>query len=420
MRETGRIQTSLHYILLFGAILLMGVKMDVSAMNQTNMQEAFTFYQYNQVETTPSDYAEELLVVAFGRTGCQNTRSMLAKAEQVRERGYSVKSVLMDLDSTDEELQSFASQNPNLIVAHHDSYKNQMWSLLRKVGFNTSYITLPALFVLDQQRTVIAWSTGVDLSGLEQVLTEGKAEGDGGEEPVQKQKYTITYHLNGGVQNEANPDYYYEGDTIVLKEPTREGYRFQGWEVDGYPGSYMVAIYPTYREDFTLTAVWEKIPASQETTEGETPQGPSGEKPETGDTQAQDIRLEKASLRLVAGKSRKLKLLGADGKVIWKSGDSSVASVSASGKVKAKKAGKVKVTAVYQGKTYTASVTVVPAKVKISGVSRQKNGSVLLKWKKEKNAAGYQIRYAADKKLKKNAKTVVVSKGNTQKKTIRG
>lgn len=418
MRKTRRIPKGLHCILLFCAVLLMAFKMDVSAMNQTNIREDFTFYPYNQAETTPSDYEEEFLVVAFGRTGCQNTRSMLARAEQVRERGYSVKSILMDLDSTEEARQSFANQNPSLVVAHHDSYQSQMWSLLRKVGGNTSSVTLPALFVLDGQRNIIAWSTGVDLVGLEQVLTESETGGDLDGESSQKTKYTITYNLNGGIQNGANPNYYYAGDTIVLQDPTREGYRFIGWAVDGYSGSYLVAIYPTYRENFSLTAVWEKIPDSQGTSDEQVTQPPSAENSDEGAIEPDNVRLNKTSARLVKGKSLKLRLLGSTGKISWESGDASVASISAEGKLKAKKVGKVKITAVSNGKTYTSTVTVVPSRQKITSAKRGNAGSVLLKWKKEKQIKGYQIRYATDKKFKKNAKTLTISKSSTIKKTI--
>lgn len=358
-------------------------------------------------------------MVAFGRTGCQNTRNMLARAEQVRERGYSVKSVLMDLDSTDEALQSFASQYPNLVVAHHESYQKQMWSLLQKVGANTTSVTLPALFVLDQQRTVVAWSTGMDLSGLEEVLTKHEANGDSDTEVDQRTKYTITYQLNGGVQNAANPEYYYEGDTIVLQNPTRKGYRFIGWAVDGYSGSYLVAIYPTYRENFSLTAVWEKISVSQGVSEDQTGQIPSTENSGTGEAQGQNVRLLKTSLRLAKGKKGKLQLLGASGKVTWKSSDASVVSISSTGRVTGKRVGKAKVTASYLGETFTATVTVTPARGKIIRVRPAKAGSMAVKWKKIKQIKGYQIRYATDKKFKKNAKTLTITKSNIQKRTIR-
>ena len=44
-----------------------------------------------------------------------------------------------------------------------------------------------------------------------------------------KVEYTIEWHLNGGVQNSANPDTYTAEDGLVLASPARDGYTFNGW-----------------------------------------------------------------------------------------------------------------------------------------------------------------------------------------------
>lgn len=44
--------------------------------------------------------------------------------------------------------------------------------------------------------------------------------------PVQ---YTITYNLNGGTNNEANPETYNVLYGVTLQDPVREGYTFDGW-----------------------------------------------------------------------------------------------------------------------------------------------------------------------------------------------
>jgi uncharacterized repeat protein (TIGR02543 family) len=41
--------------------------------------------------------------------------------------------------------------------------------------------------------------------------------------------YSIIYHLNGGTNNPANPDWYTEEDNVILAWPTRPGYSFTGW-----------------------------------------------------------------------------------------------------------------------------------------------------------------------------------------------
>jgi len=45
--------------------------------------------------------------------------------------------------------------------------------------------------------------------------------------------YTVTYELNGGINNVANSETYTDGDGIVvLKDPTKAGYNFLGWFSD--------------------------------------------------------------------------------------------------------------------------------------------------------------------------------------------
>lgn len=41
--------------------------------------------------------------------------------------------------------------------------------------------------------------------------------------------YSISYTLNGGLNNELNPDEYFITEEITLYEPTRPGYTFVGW-----------------------------------------------------------------------------------------------------------------------------------------------------------------------------------------------
>ena len=49
----------------------------------------------------------------------------------------------------------------------------------------------------------------------------------------QKTTYTISYELNGGENSPENPSEYIEGaEDIVLKNPARKGYTFQGWYTD--------------------------------------------------------------------------------------------------------------------------------------------------------------------------------------------
>jgi len=72
-----------------------------------------------------------------------------------------------------------------------------------------------------------------------------------------------------------------------------------------------------------------------------------------------DIHLNSVKLTLKAGKTGKLKLIGAKAdKIKWTSSDKRIAVVS-NGKIKAKKEGKAVITAKYRNKKYKCKVTVI-------------------------------------------------------------
>ena len=417
----GALCAVLFCMLAFGSF-----RMEAAAMNVISTQglaEGIIVYPYQEAGKKLTDYSEKRLVLAYGRTRCPNTKAMLLKAAELREKGYSVQGILMDVDSSAGELASFKSAYPELVVAHDGSYNSQMWSLLKQLGVSGSSTTLPLALVLNEQREVIAWSIGSDTAGLETVITgqeAGNSSGGGG--TAVPGRYTITYHLNGGIQNPENPEYYYAGDTIVLQDPTREGYTFEGWEVDQYPGSYMIAIYPIYHENFSLTARWRKNPETSDTeaptTEAPSSGGSSAESPSAPKPSEEQVKISKKTAKLTVGKSLRLRLSGAKGTVSWKSSASSVVSVSSSGLIKGKKPGKAAITASWNGRTYKCTVTVNPAKQKIVYAKSNRPGSTLIRWKKDRTAKGYQIRYSTSKSFRKNVKTVTVTKYSTYKRTV--
>ena len=73
-----------------------------------------------------------------------------------------------------------------------------------------------------------------------------------------KDIYTITYNLNGGVNNSANPTTYTVEDAITLKNPTKKGYTFKGWTGTGLSSaSTNVSIAKGSTGNRTYTATWE-------------------------------------------------------------------------------------------------------------------------------------------------------------------
>ncbi len=69
-------------------------------------------------------------------------------------------------------------------------------------------------------------------------------------------EHTITYILDGGVNQEGAPVNFIEGDEFALPIPTKDGYTFIGW----YKGENKVdSITADVKTDLTLVAKWEGI-----------------------------------------------------------------------------------------------------------------------------------------------------------------
>lgn len=71
--------------------------------------------------------------------------------------------------------------------------------------------------------------------------------------------YTIDYVLNGGSENPNPGEYTIESDTIILKEPFRDGYTFIGWFRDEALTQMITEISRGSCGDFTLYAAWKSI-----------------------------------------------------------------------------------------------------------------------------------------------------------------
>ncbi len=79
-------------------------------------------------------------------------------------------------------------------------------------------------------------------------------------------QYTITYVLDGGVQNENNLTVYNkETGTITFADPTKEGFVFDGWYIDNE--QKVTFIDSSKAEDITLYARWTEISNEPETSE---------------------------------------------------------------------------------------------------------------------------------------------------------
>lgn len=71
-------------------------------------------------------------------------------------------------------------------------------------------------------------------------------------------EYKITYKLNKGKNNTANPNTYTSEDEIKFKKPTRSGYHFVGWYTDSKYKNQISVIEKGSEGSLTLYAKWTK------------------------------------------------------------------------------------------------------------------------------------------------------------------
>ena len=70
------------------------------------------------------------------------------------------------------------------------------------------------------------------------------------------QRFAVIYHLDGGVNADANPASYVAGTAVALGSPTREGYEFQGWFADPGFEKQVTEISADSTGDVELWAKW--------------------------------------------------------------------------------------------------------------------------------------------------------------------
>jgi len=74
-----------------------------------------------------------------------------------------------------------------------------------------------------------------------------------------KNKYKITYKLNGGKNNKSNKTSYDVTTSMKLKNPTRKGYTFKGWYTDKKCKNKITQIKKGTTQNYTLYAKWQKV-----------------------------------------------------------------------------------------------------------------------------------------------------------------
>ncbi len=144
-------------------------------------------------------------------------------------------------------------------------------------------------------------------------------------------------------------------------------------------------------------------------------------------TAAQSISAKSKYTKTYGNKAFKLnaKRKKGNGKLYYRSSNTSVAAVSSSGKVTIKGPGKATVTisaapsTVYKSASRNVTITVKPKKTTITTVKSKKYRTLSVKWKKDSKASGYQVMIAQNKSFKKGKKTATIKKKSTTSKTFK-
>ena len=78
-------------------------------------------------------------------------------------------------------------------------------------------------------------------------------------EATWKKQVTLTLDLNGGSTNQTFNDFYNSGENITLIEPTKEGYKFNGWKITSDDGTLDGNILTINTKSVVIEATWLKI-----------------------------------------------------------------------------------------------------------------------------------------------------------------
>ena len=175
-----------------------------------------------------------------------------------------------------------------------------------------------------------------DINGTKQ--TDYASDPEFVEKPVVKTKYTVTVNTDGNSTVSTSVKQGYTGTKVTIKATPKDGYVFKKWQVvsGGVTLSSATKATATFNigsKNVVIKAICEKNI---------------------------ELTLNKTETSIVCGSTETLKatLKGSTDKVTWKSSNTSIATVD-SGKITAKQAGVVTITATAAGKTAKCKLTVL-------------------------------------------------------------
>ena len=106
--------------------------------------------------------------------------------------------------------------------------------------------------------TFVGWNTKEDLSGeIIKYYNSSNTEELKLYAVWEKEKHSITYYLDGGVNPVENSSSFYSADGLTLKDPAKTGYAFAGWYTEATFENKVSEIAVGTNKDVELYAKWE-------------------------------------------------------------------------------------------------------------------------------------------------------------------
>lgn len=164
-----------------------------------------------------------------------------------------------------------------------------------------------------------------------------------------KSEYTIKFNSNGGTEV-SEQVISADGKVSVPKDPTKEGYTFVGWYVDGKRYDFDSKV----TSDLVIEAKWDS----------------------SGNAEVTGVTIDQKEVAILPGDTIPLVATvepsdARDKSVTWSSDDESVVTVDDEGKITAKSVGSATITVTTNDKKYTAECRVVVSDnvVKVTGIT---------------------------------------------------
>lgn len=231
--------------------------------NQENPNVSFTTLDDETVSSVANGKPKLIIFFKVGCYNSQSTISSIAKDDAFPDVDvYAIEINKNDKDAVSAFKNSYGSDD---IVFSYDissGNNNGLWNYMRAAGLvsgNSFSVTLPVICYIDANNQLQYITQGLSSASA---IKSNLVYYCNATVPVET--YNITYVLNGGTNNSANPTTYQStSGTIMLQDPVREGYVFAGWYIDPAYIIQITQIDKGNSGDITLYANWEKNTSSE-------------------------------------------------------------------------------------------------------------------------------------------------------------